>query len=417
MSGSAPADAGSSIEGTARTGVNTHVHLPPNFSAFRTTAEAVERAAAEGLAVLGASNYYDFSVYTDLAAHARTSGVVPLFGVEAICYLPELRDAGVKINDPGNPGKMYVCGKGLAHLDPVPAEAAELLAVIRSTDGARIAAQVARLSELFVEHGVLVDVTVDGIATSVAARAGVPVPTVHLQERHVAQAFAEALVAAVGEDGLGAALERLTGSAPAALDAVSVQNHLRSALMKSGKPGYVPESDTVDFAMVHALVLALGGIPCYPILADGASPVCGFEESVDDLAAWLLGHGVHAVELIPNRNDPEVLTRYVTGLRAAGLVVVAGTEHNTLDMVPMTPECRGGVPLPQEVVDIVWEGACVVAAHQAAVARGDHGYVGPDGVPDPAHPDADTRIRAWAQDGARVIRAALSERPAAATER
>lgn len=387
--------------------VNSHVHLPPNFSAFTTTAQAVDHAAAEGLTVLGASNYYDFSVYAEFADAAARAGVYPLFGMEAICYLPELRAAGVKINDPGNPGKMYLCGKGLVHLDPMPAPAAAAMAVIRTTDSARIAAQVALLGEVFAAGGVPVEVSVEGIVAAVAERAQVPPATVHLQERHVAQGFAEALLAAVGADGLGSTLERLTGSAPAALDPVSVQNHLRSTLMKAGKPGYVAEDETVGFDLVRDLVLGLGGIPCYPILADGASPICGFEESVEDLAAWLLAHGVHAVDLIPNRNDPVVLTRYVTGLRAGGLVVLAGTEHNTLDMVAMAPECVGGVPLPAEVAETVWEGACVVAAHADAVARGEQGFVGPDGRPDPGHPDADTRIRAWARSGADLIHDAV----------
>ena len=39
--------------------VNTHVHLPPNFSAFETVEDAVGTAAAEGVRVLGASNFHD----------------------------------------------------------------------------------------------------------------------------------------------------------------------------------------------------------------------------------------------------------------------------------------------------------------------------------------------------------------------
>ena len=46
--------------------VNTHVHLPPNFSAFRAVEQALELAADAELQVLGASNYYDFSVYRAL---------------------------------------------------------------------------------------------------------------------------------------------------------------------------------------------------------------------------------------------------------------------------------------------------------------------------------------------------------------
>lgn len=374
--------------------VNTHVHLPPNFSAFGTAAEAVELAAVQGVAVLGASNYYDFSVYADLAERCAERGVYPLFGLEAFCYLPELRDAGVLVNDPGNPGKMYLCGKGLAHLDPMPAAAVERLGVVREVDGARIAAQVERLAQLFADAGLPVWVAVADVVAAVAERAGVPARTVHLQERHVAQAFAEALAAAVGQAGLGEAVERLTGVWPTQLDPVSVQNHLRSTLLKAGRPAYVPEADTVTFDMVCALVRDLGGFPCYPVLADGASPVCGFESSVADLAAWLVANDVPAAELIPNRNAPQVLVDYVEGLRGAGLVVMAGTEHNTLDMVGVEPVCADGSPLPERVRAGVWEGACVAAAHAHAVGRGLPGF------------EADTdpdRISSWAARGARLI--------------
>ena len=29
----------------------------------------------------------------------------------------DLRDAGIKVNDPGNPGKTYLCGKGITRFD------------------------------------------------------------------------------------------------------------------------------------------------------------------------------------------------------------------------------------------------------------------------------------------------------------
>ena len=60
---------------------NTHVHLPPNYSAFETAEQAVRAAAAEGVAVIGTSNYHDFRVYSGFAAAAAEAGVVPLFGV------------------------------------------------------------------------------------------------------------------------------------------------------------------------------------------------------------------------------------------------------------------------------------------------------------------------------------------------
>src|SRR5262245_6373930 len=98
--------------------VNTHIHLPPNFSAFDNVAQAVDLAEAEKVGVLGVSNYYDYRVYADYAALAAKQGVFPLFGLEIIALLDDLLQAGIKINDPGNPGKMYICGKGITRFDP-----------------------------------------------------------------------------------------------------------------------------------------------------------------------------------------------------------------------------------------------------------------------------------------------------------
>src|SRR5689334_12335888 len=98
--------------------VNSHIHLPPNFSAFDSVGEAVQRAADEGVLVLGASNYYDYTIYREFAREAAPRSIFPLFGIEIIVLIEELARAGVKINDPGNPGKMYLCGKGISRFDP-----------------------------------------------------------------------------------------------------------------------------------------------------------------------------------------------------------------------------------------------------------------------------------------------------------
>ncbi|MCC2670179.1 MAG: hypothetical protein K0Q72_2650, partial [Armatimonadetes bacterium] len=98
--------------------VNAHIHLPPNFSAFDTVAQAVDLARDQGIGVLGASNYYDYTVYGEFSERARAAGIYPLFGLEVIALLDDLQEAGVKINDPGNPGKLYLCGKGLSRFSP-----------------------------------------------------------------------------------------------------------------------------------------------------------------------------------------------------------------------------------------------------------------------------------------------------------
>ena len=106
--------------------------------------------------------------------------------------------------------------------------------------------------------------------------------------------------------------------------------------------------------------------------------------------------------MIPIRNTTGVLREYVTTMRAAGLVVTAGTEHNTLDLIPIDPSCKDGA-VPDDVKEIFWEGACVVAAHQFLTLHGECGFVDGQGKPNPDYASADERIAAFASIGAAVI--------------
>jgi hypothetical protein len=138
------------------------------------------------------------------------------------------------------------------------------------------------------------------------------------------------------------------------------------------------------------------------VLADGASPICEFEADVERLIEELKIREVHAVEWIPVRNKQAIVVDQVTKMRAAGLVVTAGTEHNTLDLIPFQPKCKDG-DLPPSIRDIFWEGACVVAAHQFLSISGECGFVDADGSPNPAYPSANDRIQSMAKIGAAVI--------------
>ena len=83
--------------------------------------------------------------------------------------------------------------------------------------------------------------------------------------------------------------------------------------------------------------------------------------------------------------------------------MVAGTEHNTLDLLPIDPKCVGGVEVPEEIKDIFWEGACVVAAHEFLVANGECGYVDSQGNPNSEYVDSEERICAFKKIGENVI--------------
>jgi hypothetical protein len=176
----------------------------------------------------------------------------------------------------------------------------------------------------------------------------------------------------------GQRIEKLTkifGAAPkaGADDAVKIQNEIRAHLLKSGKPGYVAET-FVNFDEAYRLIVELGGIPCYPTLADGANPICEFETPIESWISTLRDRKLGCAEFIPIRNTPAVLSEYVNAVRRAGLIVTAGTEHNTLELLPIEPKCIGGAPIPEELLSIFWEGACVVAAHQFLTLHGQQGF-------------------------------------------
>jgi hypothetical protein len=310
----------------------------------------------------------------------------------------------VKVNDPGNPGKTYLCGKGITRFDEMTAEAARLIGVIRRNDSERMAAMIDRLRTIFRDRGLETDVDERAVIDMVVRRHGVRRETVYLQERHISQAFQEALFERVRPEERLGRLNEILGAKPQAADPedhVAIQNDIRSQLMKAGKRAFVEET-YLSFADAHRLICELGGIPSYPVLADGASPICQYEADPDELIRRIKVCNVHAVEWIPVRNGTEVVCDYVTKMREAGLAVTAGTEHNTLDLIPFDPTCKDG-ELPERIRAIFWEGACVVAAHQFLALHDECGFVDATGNPNAAYGSADQRIRALARVGAAVI--------------
>jgi len=62
-----------------------------------------------------------------------------------------------------------------------------------------------------------------------------------------------------------------------------------------------------------------------------------------------------------------------------GFVITFGTEHNTPKLDPIKINAGGGIDLDDELKQINYEGAAVVAAHQYLIAKGEEGYL-KDGV-------------------------------------
>lgn len=87
---------------------------------------------------------------------------------------------------------------------------------------------------------------------------------------------------------------------------------------------------------VRKIILAAGGIPTYPFLADDAKGgFTDFEQDVVKTAETLRERGIFSVEFITTRNSVEVLEKYAGYLHDNGFVVTFGSEHNTPAMEPI----------------------------------------------------------------------------------
>ncbi len=364
----------------------------------------IELAAQQDVRVVGVSNYYDYDVYADFIELAREHRIFPLFGLEIIALIDPLVRGGVKINDPGNPGRIYICGKGITKFASMTGEAQRLIGMIRSSDRQRMASMTAKLAAIFEQRGLPMGLHENAVIDMVVRRHNCPRGRVYLQERHICQAFQERLFELVPAEGRIEKLTQVLGTAPKAgpSDHVKIQNEIRTHLLKAGKPAFVEEK-FLSFDQAYRLILELGGIPAYPTLADGASPICPYEEPVEKLIGQIKANKMYAAEFIPIRNKPEVLSRYVKAMRAAGLVITAGTEHNTLDLLPIEPTCVGGVPMPEDCKEIFWEGTCVVAAHQFLALHGEAGFVDAQGRPNSSYKNEEERIAEFRKIGAAVI--------------
>ena len=179
---------------------NSHIHLPPNFSAFETVEQAVELAADQGVQVLGCGNYYDYSVYQKFTEMARDKSVFPLFGTEIIALETDLQQKDIRINDPGNPGRHYICGKGISRFEELSSRADELLSGIRNNDTLRMQEMAVKMAGVFSEHGIDTGLDDQAVIGRVVKRHGCSADTVTLQERHLAQAFQEVFFDKVPED-------------------------------------------------------------------------------------------------------------------------------------------------------------------------------------------------------------------------
>ena len=300
--------------------------------------------------VVGINDFYSMDGYGEWKEGCAARGLYPLFGIEFISLNAEDQAAGLRVNDPNNPGRTYISGKGLAYPVILKAEPLRKLEAVRAESNRQVEQMCAKLNEWLKAEGKSIRLDFNEIREKLTKGS--------IRERHLAKA-------------LRLALE------PDAENPAKLENELRSKLLKAGGPAFVPERPEAFLPMktVQEIMEAAGGIPTYPFLADDAKGhFTDFEGDLMKAADTLKKRGFRSVEFITTRNTTAVLEQYACYLEDEGFIVSFGSEHNTPAMEPVKLHTRDAAELSEKLKAINWRGACAIAAHQAgldSVAAGE----------------------------------------------
>lgn len=358
---------------------NGHIHTPYSFSAFLALETAFKMAREENIDVLGINDFYVTDGYNAFHQGCIKHNIFPLFNIEFIGLLKEEQKKGIRINDPNNPGRIYFSGKGLDYpFSTGWIQKRQLKRVIKESQ-IQVKAMIEKLNALIKRENPSLKLSYDKIKKDYAHDL--------VRERHIAKALRELAIENFPSpeqqlhflETLYEGKKSKTGfSNPAALE-----NEIRSNLLKSGGAAFVEEDEDsfIELKKIIRIIVKSGGIPCYPVLLDDPSGKCTeFETDPEKLYLSLKNLEIECIELIPGRNDFDILKGFVEFFHNKGFIITFGTEHNTPEMIPLTVSARGSVPLDESLKKIAWQGACIIAAHQYLRADGRQGYVLPDGT-------------------------------------
>lgn len=352
--------------------VNAHLHTPYSFSAFDGVCQALDMAAAEGVKVVGINDFYSLDGYKEWSEECGKRHLFPLFNIEFISLNVEDQAAGVRVNDPNNPGRTYLSGKGLSYPVVLKGKEAEQLAAVKAESNA----QVGRMCEKLNAH---LDSIKAGFNLSFA-QVEQELTRGSIRERHLAKALRLAIDSRISADGEKLAFyERLFGGKALKSDpanAAAVENEIRGNLLKSGGAAFVAEDPKAFLPMetVQRIIEAAGGIPTYPFLADDAKGnFTDFEGDLQKCADILKKRGFRSCEFITTRNTTEVLEKYAGYLVDEGFTVTFGSEHNTPALEPIKLSTSNNADLSDKLKEINYMGACKVAAHQNGLQTVEEG--------------------------------------------
>jgi hypothetical protein len=361
--------------------VNGHVHTPYSFSAFESISQIFEMARKEKIVAVGINDFFVCDGYEPFCNEALKNRVFPLFNIEFISLLKPEQQQGIRINDPNNPGRCYFSGKGLDYPFSVDKPLAEKLRHIVGQSQEQVKAMIEKCNQWFASLETSIRLNYPDIRNHFAKEL--------VRERHIAKAIRVAVFSACqGEGERKELLTRIFGAKEPKSDLSDIpalDNEIRGNLLKSGGKAFVEEDENAFMSLeeVIEIILAAGGIPCYPVLLDDKNGTyTEYERDPETLFKELSKRNIKCLELIPGRNDASHLQRFVEYFQSRDFIILFGTEHNAPEMIPLACDTRDKKPLNSYISRISYEGACVVAAHQYLRAKGLTGFISEKGLPD-----------------------------------
>ncbi|HPF52127.1 MAG TPA: PHP domain-containing protein [Draconibacterium sp.] len=354
--------------------INGHIHSPHSFSAFSSIEQPFNMAQSKGVSVLGINDFYTTDGYNEFAEMAKKYKVFPLFNIEFMALQKDLQEAGIRVNDPNNPGRTYFSGKGLCQPAKMSNTSFKKIHDLQEESNCQTYEMVDKLNAYFTEK----EIEIRFDAKELQARFAKNL----FRERHIAQAVRIAVYEKESSDlGRAMLLNKIFDGKEikSAIDDIAgLENEIRGCLLKAGGAAFVPEDPKAFLSLeeVQELIIDAGGIPCYPVLLDfGKDSFTDYEADKEKLLAELKSKNVSCIELIPGRNKFDILKNFVRFFNENDFVITFGSEHNTPKLDPVKLTAGGGIELDDELKQINYEGAAVVAAHQYLIANGKEGYL------------------------------------------
>lgn len=279
----------------AKRGVNLHIHTSESFSIFASPAEAAWKGYTAGLEVMGINAHYTVTGHREFGKACEILGLRAAFNIEAMAMSKEAKKNGERYNDPRNPGRTYLCGKGVVK-ELKPGSASDtLLRNVRAAFSNRCREMTEKADDLLRRLDPSLHLSFDDVLRLT--------PRGNVTERHVAQAITELINRRFPDDEertrfTSRLIGRIRDEDVSRED--TFQDLIRNKLLKIGGPAYI-EEPTEAFPSVQELVHLFrdfGAIPTYPVLGN---PVTEKEKDLDSLFDELEGYGMFAVEVIPKK--------------------------------------------------------------------------------------------------------------------